>query len=228
MSVALTAQTPTSNAGMAVAPTAGTPTTATAHKTMVKTQSALASAAQQQPPMPNDGDHSPAIATPSTSDSRGTPSSSPPSKGPAARAPRGQRGRVASQVAAAAATKGPGNGRGRKWTIDEQVALCKSYVVETQRDDKGTDWSKDQMWEAIRVDFKEHTPSSLTVAALKRLWTSRTARSMTTQFERHISPDCQRFAHFCFLPSSKERLTGGLTEDDIIRAAAGLYSGASA
>ena len=48
---------------------------------------------------------------------------------------------------------------------------------------------------------------------------------MQTQFERKIAPDVQRFAHFFKVVSDKKQLTEGLTEEDLVRAAAGLFSG---
>jgi len=68
---------------------------------------------------------------------------------------------------------------------------------------------------------------SLKPSDLKVRWSERTAGFMQTQFELKIAPDVQRFAHFFKVVSDKKQLTGGLTEEDLVRAAAGLFSGVS-
>jgi len=44
---------------------------------------------------------------------------------------------------AGAKKKGPGNGNGQVWTVDEQTALCKAFKLVAQRSEVGADWSKD-------------------------------------------------------------------------------------
>jgi len=51
---------------------------------------------------------------------------------------------------------------------------------------------------------------------------------MQTQLVRKMAPDVQRFAHFFKVVADKKQLTGGLTVEDLVRAAASLFSGLSA
>jgi len=114
------------------------------------------------------------------------------------------------------------------WTVDEQVALCASFKLVAQRSDMGAVWSKDGLWDTIKEDFVQRIPKSLKPCDLKGRWSERTAGSMQTQFERKIAPDVQHFAHFFKVVSDKKQLTGRQTEEDLVRAAAGLFSGVSA
>jgi len=56
---------------------------------------------------------------------------------------------------AGAKKKGPGNGKGKVWTVDEQVALCEAFKLVAQRSDMGADWSKDGLWDTIKEDFRD-------------------------------------------------------------------------
>jgi len=51
---------------------------------------------------------------------------------------------------AGAKKKGPGNGKGNVWTVDEQVALCEALKLVAQRSDMGADWSKDGLWDSMK------------------------------------------------------------------------------
>jgi len=128
----------------------------------------------------------------------------------------------------ASAKKVPGNGKGKLWTVDEQVALCEAFKLVAQRSDMGADWSRECLWDTIQEDFVKHIPKSLKPSDLKGRWSERTAGSKQTQIYRKIAPDVQRFAHVFNVVSDKKQLTGGLTEEDLVRAAAGLFSGVSA
>jgi len=128
---------------------------------------------------------------------------------------------------AGAKKKGPGHCKGKVWTVDEQVALCEAFKLVAQRSDMGADWLKEGLWDTMKEDFVMRIPKSLKPSDLKRRWSERTAGSMQTQFDRKIAPDVQRFAHFFKVVSDKQQLTGGLTEEDLVRAAASLFSGVS-
>jgi len=129
---------------------------------------------------------------------------------------------------AGAKKKGPRNGKGKVWTVYEQVALCEAFKLVAQRSDMSADWSKEGLWDTTKGDFVQHIPKILKPSDLKGRWSERTAGSMQTQFERKIAPDVQRFAHFLKVVYDKKQLTGRLTEEDLVRAAAGLFSGVSA
>jgi len=124
---------------------------------------------------------------------------------------------------AGATKKGPGNGKGKVWTVDEQAALCEAFKLVAQRSDMGAYWSKEGLWDTIKEEFVQRIPKSLKPSNLKGRWSERTAGSKQTQFERTIAPDVQRFAHFFKVVSDKKQLTGGLPEEDLMRAAAGLF-----
>eukprot|EP00168_Porphyra_purpurea_P013379 TRINITY_DN367_c0_g1_i1.p1 TRINITY_DN367_c0_g1~~TRINITY_DN367_c0_g1_i1.p1 ORF type:complete len:409 (-),score=96.08 TRINITY_DN367_c0_g1_i1:373-1599(-) len=133
----------------------------------------------------------------------------------------------ASRSPAGDKRKGLGNGKRRVWNPDEQVALCKAYKVVSQRTEKGSDWTKEGMWEAVKVDFSARERANISVSDRRGRWGSQTAVPMQTHFERTIAPDVQRFAHYLKLASDKN-LMGGLNEEDLVQAAAGLYSGITA
>jgi len=126
---------------------------------------------------------------------------------------------------AGAKKKVAGSGKGKVWTVDEQVALCEAFKLVAQRSDMGAEWSKEGLWDTIMEDFVQRIPKSLMPSDLKGRWSERTASSMQTQFEGKIAPDVQRFAHFFKVVSDKKQLTGGLNEECLVRAAAGLFSG---
>jgi len=63
--------------------------------------------------------------------------------------------------------KGQGNGKGRVWTVDEQVALCEAFKLVAQRSDMGADWSKEGLWDTIKEDFVQRNPKSLKPSDLK-------------------------------------------------------------
>ena len=95
----------------------------------------------------------------------------------------------------ASAKKVPGNGKGKLWTVDEQVALCEAFKLVAQRSDMGADWSRECLWDTIQEDFVKHIPKSLKPSDLKGRWSERMAGSMQMQFERQIAPNVQRFTH---------------------------------
>jgi len=114
------------------------------------------------------------------------------------------------------------------WTVHEQVALCQAFKLVAQRWDIGADWSKDGFCDTIKENFVKRIPKSLKPRDLRGRWSERTAGSMQTQFDRKIAPDMQRFAHFFKVVSAKKQLTSRRTEEDLLRAAADLFSGVSA
>jgi len=112
--------------------------------------------------------------------------------------------------------------------VFEQVALCQAFKLVAQRWDIGADWSKDGFCDTIKENFVKRIPKSLKPRDLRGRWSERTAGSMQTQFDRKIAPDMQRFAHFFKVVSAKKQLTSRRTEEDLLRAAADLFSGVSA
>ena len=113
------------------------------------------------------------------------------------------------------------------WTAAEQVELCSAFKLVAQRADNGADWSKDDLWDSMKADFDGSTPKSLQQGDLKGRLTEHTAVPMQTHFVRKIVPDLQRCAHFFKFFSDKKQLNGRLTEEDLVSAAAGLFSGVS-
>jgi len=83
---------------------------------------------------------------------------------------------------AGAEKKGPGNGKGKMWTVDEQVALWEAFKLVAQRTDMGADWSKEGLWDFIKEDFVQRIPKILKPSDLKGRWSERTAGSMQTHF----------------------------------------------
>jgi len=114
------------------------------------------------------------------------------------------------------------------WTADEPVALCFAFSLVAQREDNGADVSKDDLRDSIKADFNGRTPESRQPGDLKSRWTERTTVSRQTHFVRKIAPGVQRFAHFFKVVSETKQLTWRLTEEHLMRAAAGLLSGVSA
>jgi len=68
---------------------------------------------------------------------------------------------------AGAKKKGPGNGKGKVWPVEEQVALCEAFKLVAQRSDMGADCSKDGPWDPIKEDFVQHIHKSLKPSDLK-------------------------------------------------------------
>jgi len=106
------------------------------------------------------------------------------------------------------------------------VQLCKCAVIVMQLPDRATDWSKEEMWSEIHSEFSKPAPKKSEPKDLAGRWGSLTAQAQQMELERDIAPACQRLAQ-SFYVASHMGLTGGLTEDNFIEAAAGLFSGTS-
>ena len=129
---------------------------------------------------------------------------------------------------AGANKKVPGNSKGKIRTVNEQVALCEALKLVAQRSEMGANWSKDGPWDTFKEDFVKRIPKSLKPSDLKGRWSERKVGSIKTQFDRKIAPDERRFALFFKVVSEKKQPMGGLTEEDLVRAGAVLFSGVSA